>query len=413
MLSLYFFKKFFFSNRAGALIKKISLLSIASITVSVSCFLIVLYVMNGMNANIRHRVVSVEPHLIVFKNGENPQLNAEQIQKVMNSQLASFQQHLFLKKDVVLRTMDGQFRLAQGIGVSSEKLKFLHQQLKNLNKQQLLKNDLEYFDELQEGEIMMGIELARSLGVLEGDSLAVIAPEGLILPPGEIPPFEKIRVSKLMSTQLADLDSQVFYFNEEKTLQNFFKRVSHEKGLEFWIPDPLQSEHLKKQIQKDLPDYKVESWVDRNSTLFFALKVEKMMIGIFLAIAALVSLSSMISVMSLLISQLNKEIALVKVLGLSKNKTLHLFTLIGLKLAWIGIFLGIILGLGVSLYLEKNPLHILPDIYNDSSISALVDYEFLLYTLLVALIMSIIGAILPAQSTYNIEITKSLRQRGF
>lgn len=414
MLFSYLFKNLLFSTRAGALVKKISILSVVAVSLSVTAFLLILFVMNAMNNVISDRILSIEPHLVIH---DPAVTNAMQLKNESLYQelikVNGIQAHSYESQDVILRTIDGQFRGAQARGVTVDRLKYLYRQIKALSKNSDSVSIWDFNEVPEENEIVMGIDLARALGVLEGDTLAVIAPEGLILPPGEAPPFAKVKVKKLISTNLADVDAKIFFYLQGKALGTLMQNSHREVGYEAWLPEGLSVDELKANLMQKFPQVKIETWKDRNSALLFALFLEKIVIGIFLGIAALVAGSSIISVLALLISQKKKEVALLKVMGLSKKQCVKVFTMLGFMLALMGLVPGLLMGTGLSLYLEAHPLNVLPDIYYDSQIYAKVDYFFLFSVMVITLILSFLGALLPARSTNDIEITKSFRQRGF
>ena len=127
-LSLLFIKKLILSERSGSLIRRITILSFLTIVISLTSFFIVLFVMNGMNQNIKKRIISLEPHLTTFQT-EAEDSTVSELTK--NSEII-----LFYKFDLILRTIDGQFRGGQATGYDSEGLKIWMNHLKNLKKKE-------------------------------------------------------------------------------------------------------------------------------------------------------------------------------------------------------------------------------------------------------------------------------------
>ena len=136
------------------------------------------------------------------------------------------------------------------------------------------------------------------------------------------------------------------------------------------------------------------------------------MIGTFLGLAGLIASSSVLTVLALLMSQKKHDIAIIKTLGLSQRKTLMLFTKIGLWISGGAISLGTAIGLGISLYIEYNPVNILPNIYYDSSIPAYVEMSFVAAVLTVAAVLAFLGSYLPAKVTLSIQPAILLRQKN-
>jgi lipoprotein-releasing system permease protein len=413
MLVRDFFSHFIFSKRAGALVKRLAWLSVGAIILSVTAFLVVIFVMNGMNASIHKRILSLEPHLYVTVNGINKgsllELHPVYQRLRENTENKSY---VYESQDVIVRTLDGQFHGAIARGVSKESLQFMISEIRKLDVKKGRDNsDLWTVEDLPgKGEVVLGVDLARNLGVFEGDYLTIVPPEGLLLPPGESPKFEKVRVSKIISTNLSDLDSQFVFYQRGQTL-NSLAGASRKVGIEVWTPDGKNLDELKKEVEK-FSDVLAETWMDRNSVLFFALKLEKIVMGSFLALAGLIASSSILSVLALLMSQKRRDIAILKTLGLSNKKTIVIFTQMGLLLASIGLVPGVILGTAISYYLQKHPINVLPDIYYDSQVPALVDPWLVVGVLIVGFLVCLLGAWYPARTSIEIEPAMALRVKN-
>jgi lipoprotein-releasing system permease protein len=244
----------------------------------------------------------------------------------------------------------------------------------------------------------------------------ILQPEGLLLAPGETPAFEKVKVKKIVSTNLADIDSQYLFYIRDLSLNSLRASLSRQVGIEVWLEKPFKVKGVKEEIKEELQtkekDWVVESWMDRNSALFYALKLEKIMIGIFLGLAGLVSSFSIITVLALLISEKTRDIAMLRTLGLSQKSTIQIFIKMGMVISSIGLFIGAFLGLFLGIYIEKHPLNILPDIYYDSTIPARVEYGLFFLVLIVSLGIAFLGAYIPTRALEKITPSQALRQKN-
>jgi lipoprotein-releasing system permease protein len=404
-LSYFFLKKLVLSNRSGSLVRRITILSFIAITLSLTAFFIVLFVMNGMNKNIKGRILALEPHITTV----NTEAQNAEIEKIFsNVDFLKYQTF-----DLILRTIDGQFRGSQAIGYTTQGLDMWMKQLKKAKTQKTRHffSDNDIFDfELNENEVAIGVDLARSLSLLEGDELTLIPPETLLLSSLETPLFQKVTVKRILVTDLYDLDSKLVLFNSDRTLKIFAKTLSRKAGYHAWLKSIERADNIKALLAKK--NISAETWQEKNSDLFFALKMEKMMIGTFLGLAGLIASSSILTVLALLMSQKKRDIAIIKTLGLSEKRTLWLFTKIGLWISGGALTLGTILGVGISLYIEYNPVNILPNIYYDSSIPSAVNFTFVIVVLVIASLLAFLGSYLPAQITLRIQPAILLRQKN-
>ena len=361
--------------------------------------------MNGMNLNIKKRIMALEPHLVTMNESKDDDL----IKKV----IASTSQQTYESFDLILRTIDGQFRGSQAVGYTEEGLKKWMKRLSELKKKE---GKVEFYEldtmpfVLDHNEVALGVDLARSLGILEGDEITLIPPETLLLSSLETPLFQKVVVKRILVTDLYDLDSKLILFNTEKSLSTFSKTLSRKRGSHFWFDSISDGERAHEKLAK--LSIKSETWQEKNSDLFFALMMEKTMIGIFLGLAGLIASSSILTVLALLMSQKKRDIAIIKTLGLSQKRTLWLFTKIGLWISGSAIAVGLILGLSISTYLQYYPVNILPNIYYDSSIPALVDYSFVFVVVAVAITLAFLGSYFPAKTTLGIQPALLLKQKN-
>ncbi|NUM57998.1 MAG: ABC transporter permease [Bdellovibrionaceae bacterium] len=403
------------------------------IGVSAFAFLTVLFVMSGMNKSIESRIVALEPHLSLKKeNNKSVSFLESHIIKDFFKEHKAKRISIYETQDVILRSMDGQFRGAIAQGFSRESLENFYYNLKELeksksnqrkedinkkieNKDSVVSDQWMQMEAPAMNEIFIGVDLARALGVFEGDYVMVLQPESLLLAPGETPTFEKVQIKKIITTNLNDLDSQGVFYIRDLALNSLRTSLSRQVGIEVWLEDPFLAKSLKKAMVEKLetePGWVVETWMDRNSALFYALKLEKLMIGIFLGLAGLISSFSIITVLALLISEKTRDIAMLRTLGLSQKKTIDIFIKMGMVISLVGLLIGAFAALFMGMYIERNPINILPDIYYDSSIPARVDYVLFVLVLVVSVVISFLGSYIPTRALERITPSQALRQKN-
>jgi len=358
--------------------------------------------MNGMNRNIRARILSLDPNVTATLAAEQ---KLQSIQIDMNKYpevegILSFDSY-----DLIVRTVDGQFRGTQVVGYNEDGLQFWNKKLRNL-KDKENQSLIQHYDSdliLEENEIALGIDLARSLQLLEGDQVTLIPAETLLLSQMEAPIVEKVTIKRILTTDLYDLDSKLLLFNRQKSLRRFESGLSRTSGYHIWAKKSESIQRIQDKLLQEKLFAHVETWQDKNSDLFFALFMEKTMIGVFLGLAGLIASSSILTVLALLMTQKRHDIAIIKTLGLSNRKTLWLFTQMGLWISLSGLFLGSIIGISASYYLEFYPLKVLPDYYYDATIPSLVDLGFAGYVIFVISALAFAGCYFPAKATLKIH----------
>lgn len=389
-----FFKRYLFSQRAGALVKRISWLTIVGLGISITALILVISVMTALNRNIQRRTLAVEPHLTL----DIPGIKSSALLEVhpLTSKLKSdphLKVQVFESQDVIIRTMDGHFRGGVAKGLTQDSIDRMLRQLYRMDQESKKNNDPRPWTQelLGPNEVLIGVDLAVSMGIFEGDSIMVVPPESLLLPPGEAPKYDKVKVKKIITTSLTDVDSQTLFYARDQSLKRMQNSESRFLGIEVWTEDPNQADQYK-ALAEGFPEARIQTWQERNSALFLALRLEKTVITLFLGLAALIASFSMISVMVLLISQKRQEIGILRAIGMSDQAVMRLFFQIGLCLGAIGMGVGLFFGSGLSFWLEKFPLNVLPDIYYDSQIPAYLDFRFVSIVALSGVFIAITGS---------------------
>lgn len=408
------------SRRAGALVRTVAWICICGVALGVAALVVVTSVMNGFNDQIRGRLLAVEPHLVVKVPGVSTSEGI--LQNPIFQEIRSrpgIRADIYEKQEVIIRTVDGLFQGALAKGVEAESLERIIRESSEIASAGRIKDENAYETpealaeslRLGPGEVMVGIDLARVLGIFEGDKIVVIAPEALLLPAGEAPPFERVVVKGFMRTNLEDIDANMIFFARGKSFGAFRRSPSREVGFEIRIPNPMKADELKKELLDR--GLHAETWVDRNSALFYALKLEKIAMSVLLGLAALIASFSIVTVLILLLMQKRKDIGLLMAIGLSPRATRGLFVRVGLILSSIGIFGGLLFGLSICFIIARYPLSILPNIYYDTTIPASVDPRFIVGILVVAAVISYFSAYWPARSATSELPAESLRGTPF
>lgn len=409
MLTLNFLKAYILSRRAGSLARIIGLTSVIAVMLSVTALIVVISIMTGFGSGIRDRILSVEPHLVI----ENS--DAE----VRNQLLSELQQRPGVKasltesQDLIIRTIDGGYGGASGRGVSDEAMGRIFRNLES-NRIKAGRGGLDRRDfapdtySLERGEVIIGVDLATSLKIFPGDEIVVTSPEAMLLPSGEVPRVERVRVKTVLRTDVPSLDATTIFYGIDRSFRRLSQGRGPERQLEVWLENPLEFERLKAELsQRSLS---VRSWLDRNSSLFLSLKIEKFLMTLFLTLTFLIGSFSIVTVLVLLSSQKQSDMSMLRVMGLKRFQVSRIFSGIGVGLSALGILAGLILGFGVAVWVDVFQPIKLPPYYYDPRLP--VAYDFLTVGIVVALVflVSVLVSWLVSQQNSNHQIVPSLRK---
>jgi len=403
--SFLLFWRYLFSKRSGSLVRVIAWINLIGVGLSVAALVLVTSVMNGFNKSIEENLISVQPHLIVHAPAESVDVGdlvprLEELTEGEAHRIAPFE-----TQDLVIRTIEGHFGGVVARGLDGKSVAgFLSKvwgQLDFIHDESLA---------LSQNEVILGVDLARGLGIFEGDQISLIAPETLLLPKGEGPPVLKVTVKALVSLQNSEIDGNLLIYDYDKSFPDRFKSSSLWRGAEVFLKNPYRFKNLEKKLHSEFPDYKVQSWRELNGALFFALRLERSVMTSFLALAVLIVSFSLVTVLALLITQKRRDIGMMMAMGMSKERTHRVFTGIGLWLSLGGTLVGLFIGSILAYLMELYPINLLPDIYYDSRIPAIWEWNQTLIIFIFSLVLALAGSYLPLKALLKWTPTEALRK---
>lgn len=407
MLSWLIFRNYLLSKRSGALVRIIAKHCILGVGMGVAALIVVLSVMNGFNQTIRGRMLNVEAHLVVPQSAKPTREGLTRLQAQVSGVARVDKVERFETQDLILRSVDGLFGGAVAKGYDAETLRALLQRTWASTHRMTPPPEIESAD-LAADEVILGVDLARSLGIFPGDDVILVPPEALLLPKGEIPKFQKFHVKSTLNTQLPEFDSKYLYYNLDR-FPDRLRSASREQGFEVRLANAYEADEVKKALlAKGVPSL---TWGDRDTALFFALKMESAAMTLFLSLAVLITSFSIVIIMVLLMNQKRQDIGMLMALGLSVRRTRRLFLNVGLMLSFIGIFSGVLLGTAICFFLDHYKLELLPDIYTDNTLPAKLTARILVGVLLGSSLVAVLGSWLPVWRSVLRSPSESLRKQ--
>ena len=176
------------------------------------------------------------------------------------------------RQDLIIRTPEGFVQGAVAYGVTRQRLLQLFQYGEQRKIDPRDPDLKEKIKNLSPEEVVFGVGLASSTGIFRDDRIALIPPEALLLPSGEIPRLSKALVRGFINTDIERIDNQSFFYIIGESLYNFRNTASETLSLEVWLKDPDQAENVKRQLKSsgiNSEGVNIETWQSRNASLFF------------------------------------------------------------------------------------------------------------------------------------------------
>ncbi|HSB22815.1 MAG TPA: lipoprotein-releasing ABC transporter permease subunit [Burkholderiaceae bacterium] len=328
------------AGRRNGFISFISGVSMLGIALGVAALIIVLSVMNGFQKEVTDRMLSVIPHVEVFDaNGSAlPDWRATAAEVRRNPEVlatAPFiaSQSLLARGD----TLRG--AVVRGIVPDEEAhVTELAARLRNTT-----------LAALQPGSwrIVLGVELARQLGVRPGDSVTVLAPSGQVTPAGVLPRLKQFTVAGTFEAGHYEYDSSLAWIHLDDAAKLY--RVEGPTGLQLRLADLNRARGVAQELSASLgPNLVVRDWTRTNRNWFEAVQIEKRLMAIILTLIVAVAAFNLVSTLVMTVTDKRADIAILRTLGASPRSVMGIFVVQGAASGVIGTAAGVLFGLLVA-----------------------------------------------------------------
>lgn len=330
------------TTRKNGFISFISGVSMLGIALGVAALIIVLSVMNGFQKEVRDRMLGVLAHIEVFAPGgaalpDVPRTLAEVKAHPQVIGAAPF----IAAQALIARGEDMKGAMVRGVDPA------LEGQVTDL----FAKNPV--LERLQAGAfgVVLGIDLARSLGVREGDTVTLIAPSGQMTPAGVVPRLKQMQVVGTFDSGHYEYDAGLVVLHQDDAAKVF--RLEGPTGLRLKLQNLHEAPRVAHQLVQQLSgDLFIRDWTRTNRTWFAAVQLEKRMMFIILTLIVAVAAFNLVSTLVMTVTDKRADIAILRTLGASPRSIMAVFVVQGAMVGVIGTLAGLALGLGVALHVD-------------------------------------------------------------
>jgi lipoprotein-releasing system permease protein len=196
--------------------------------------------------------------------------------------------------------------------------------------------------------IVIGKDLAATIGAAVGDAILVTSPQGELTPLGIVPRYQKFRVTGIFESGFYQYDSS-YAFMRLADAQRLFSEPDLISVISFKVDDLYRANDIAKQIEAAAGNgYQATSWMEQNRELFRALRLEQIVTFIVLALIVCVAALNILIALTMMVMEKTKDIAVMMSFGVTAGQIRRVFLLQGLMISTLGTFLGLILGYTIS-----------------------------------------------------------------
>ncbi len=405
-LSVFIGLRYTRARRRERFISFMSLSSMIGLMLGVAVLITVLSVMNGFDRELKQRILGMVPQATLT--ATEPMQNWQQL-IALAEKTPGVAAAAPMSQVQGMLTANGQVNGAMITGIDPALEKKV-----SILPQFMVEGTM---DSLRDGEfgIVLGRQLASSLGVQVGDPVTLVLPEATLSAAGVIPRFKRFTVTGIfkVGAEVDGLLAYVHYADAGRML-----RIGNKvQGVRLKVDDLFQARAVNERLLSRLPPFFYASdWTQTQGNLFNAIKMEKAMMSLLLLLIVAVAAFNIVSSLVMVVNDKKSDIAILRTLGATPGMIQRVFlvqgTAVGFGGTIAGVALGVLLSLTVSdlasFYERLSGVHLF-DAYFVNYLPSHLDWGDVLWVSLTAFGLSFLATIYPARQAGRIQPAEALR----
>jgi lipoprotein-releasing system permease protein len=403
------------AKRKQTFISIITIISIIGVMVGVMALIVVLAVMSGFEKTLKEKILGTQAHLVLLKASQEGMDHYEEVAKKVQAVKGVVFVAPFIFNQVMLSSESN----VSGVvikGIDPDRVGKVTELAHNMKAGRL--QDLKETGESDSSGIILGVELAKHLGVSLNDAIQVISPLGTMTPMGMMPKMKRFRVVGIFYSGMYEYDNTMAYVSLEGA-QKFFGMGARVTGIEIKTNDIYKVKEIGKDIRQKMGfPFWTKDWMEMNRNLFSALKLEKIAMFIILVLIVLVAAFNIISTLIMVVMEKHKDIAILKSMGAPSKEILKIFVIEGGVIGVVGTVFGTLLGLGAAFNLEKITGFVenlfgfkilASDVYYIDKLPSQVNPLDIALIVMTAILISLLATLYPSWRASRLDPDEALR----
>jgi lipoprotein-releasing system permease protein len=394
------------AKQKESFISLITILSIAGVTVGVMALIVVISVMAGFESELRSRILGIESHAMIMHHGGHME-NYHHVLNQVKSADGVTAATPFIYTQTMLRSSTG---VSGAIirGIDPESVGDVIKIFDKATPPQRHKND--NLETPETPAIVLGKELAKRLGVRKADTVYVISPTGILSPIGHMPSMKRFRISGVFESGMYEYDGSLAFIHIEEA-QKLLRMGDSVTGIELRVKDIYQAGDIASRVVEALGfPYWARDWTQMNQNLFAALKLEKTVMFIILALIVLVAAFNIASTLIMMVMEKTRDIAILKAMGATNKSIGKIFVIKGFVIGVVGTIIGVILGFVLCKLLEKYQFIELPgDVYYITTLPVRMQLLDIVVIAVGAIVICFLATLYPARQASKLNPVEAIR----
>lgn len=400
------------SRRSSRLLSLITVIAVGGVTVGVMALVIVLGVMNGLQNDLREKILVVNPHLRVLTFGEGLRLDdwRDVLAKVRRTKGVVAAAPFVLTQGLISAGHD----YAEGVAVIGVETDTGSRAVTSLP-HHFTKGDLSFRTTQPgvDGGIAIGTRLASKLSAYPGDIVTMVAPAGSSFNRSLgafVPKYRRYEVTGLFETGMYDYDNSYVVMRREAA-QDFAGLGGAVTGLEVRLAQPEQANTFATMLETQLGyPYRALDWQLQNRSLFSALELEKLAMGLVVFLICIVAAFNVVGTLTMVVRDKTREIGILLAMGMPRSAIRRVFLVQGVFIGLVGTVLGAALGLIVGASVNRGHLiPIDPSIYFIDHLPVLTQPLDALAVIAASLLIATLAPLYPSLQAARMDPVRAIR----
>ena len=390
-------------------ISLITVLSIAGVAVGVMALIVVIAVMAGFEADLKSRILGGQSQVILKRHGGAFTEYRKVLQEVEQTEGVEAATPFILFQIMLRAKNKTSGAVLRGIDPKSAGRVMTTLQQVNLPDPAAAGSTRDASAAIP--GIVLGRELARNLGVVEGDVIYLISPRGMLSPIGHVPAMKQFKVTGYFESGMYDYD-QTFAFINIRDAQKLMRMGNSVTGLDIRVTNIYEARNVAQKITSKLKfPYWAMDWMQMNRNLFKALKLERRVMFIILTLIVLVAAFNIASSLIMMVMGKTRDIAILKAMGATERSIRKIFVFNGMVIGTFGTLLGLGLGLLLCFLLKRIDIHELAgDIYYfTTSLPVKLEFINVISIIVAALLICFLATLYPARQASKLNPVEAIR----
>ncbi len=402
------------AKRKNHFISFISTTSMIGIALGVAALIVVLSVMNGFQEELRARILGVAAHVQITQANQRLSDWQELQNKVIHAPHVQAAAPFVMAQAMLSGTDAVQGTIVRGVLPEYEKkVSELSSAMK-----------IGQLQQLKAGEfgIILGADLAQNLGVVVGDKITVMAPQGQVTPAGMVPRIKQFTLVGLFQIGMYEYDAGLALIHIEDAAK-LFQMGDQVSGLRLKLDDlflaPQVTHQLAETTLADYPEtYYLTDWTQEHANFFRAVQMEKRVMFIILTLIVAVAAFNIVSTLVMAVADKRADIAILRTFGASPQSIMRIFVIQGAMIGFVGTVLGglfgvlIALNIGTIVPFIEHLFHVeflAKDVYYISELPSHLLWSDVLTIMLLSLGLSLLATLYPSWKASKMQAAEALR----